>query len=146
MTKVLFVCIANFCRSPVAEKIFNKISKKSIIAESSGTEDFFSYEMDPRSQKYLLKHDISDIEHTPRKITPKMIFEFDKIYALDYKVFLSLKNNYKAQNVKMINTFDQSISLYDPYSLENLDEYNNCLDNIKKCVEIIAERSLSDDS
>ena len=146
MTKVLFVCIANLCRSPVAEKILNNISRNLIIAESAGTEDFFSFQMDHRSQKYLLKHGISNVEHVPRKITSKMIFDFDKIYALDYKVFLSLKKNYKANNVKIINTFDSSLSLYDPYAFDSLDEYNECLDNIKKCVEMIVENSLSDDN
>ena len=46
----------------------------------------------------------------------------------------------------MINTFDSSLSLYDPYALDSLDEYNECLDNIKKCVEMIVENSLSDDN
>ena len=144
MTKYLFVCISNYCRSPVAEKIFNNLNIDNTISKSAGINDFLAMNMDPRSQDYLKTNGIQDTYHQPRKVSYNLLSKSDKIFALDSFVFLFLKKNFKNQNIKIINTYDRSFALYDPFKLKNLDEYNDCLDNVKNCVEIIASRENPD--
>lgn len=48
----LFVCIANFCRSPVAEKIFKSIFLDDSIIKSAGLINYNKKYMHPASQKF----------------------------------------------------------------------------------------------
>ena len=92
MTKYLFVCISNYCRSPVAEKIFNNLNIDNTISKSAGINDFLAMNMDPRSQDYLNPIGIQDIDHQPRKVSYSLLSNSDKIFALDSFVFLFLKH------------------------------------------------------
>lgn len=87
--RVLFVCLGNICRSPMAEGIFREMVK------SSGLQDRFSYdscgtggwhvdsEPDRRAQACLRGHgiDISDLR--ARQLRESDFRDFDVILAMD---------------------------------------------------------------
>lgn len=86
--KVLFVCLGNICRSPLAEAIFNhKISQKGlhlkIEADSCGTSNYHIGDMpDERTQANALKNGIS-IYHRGRQLREHDLEHFDLILAMD---------------------------------------------------------------
>tara|TARA_A100001015_G_C14913328_1_gene681346 strand:+ start:867 stop:1298 length:432 start_codon:yes stop_codon:yes gene_type:complete len=135
--RMLFICYANFCRSPVAEKLFQFYSKENIHAASAGIINFRQYEMDPRSKNYLLNLGIDDVKHSTQIVDKKMMDFADKIYALDLKVLMDIQKKFPnhMHKVKVINFKDPSIKTNDPYRIKEINQYNKCLENIHKIIK-----------
>lgn len=135
--KIIFVCHANYCRSPVAEKIFNNINQnKSIYAESAGIAPFKYAGMDPRSIRYLDSIGIKDVDHFSKKIDKSYINKASKVYVFDYIIFLNICEAYKNQldKIEILHTGDKSV-IEDPYKLESFKHYELCMNKIKIAVE-----------
>ena len=88
MKKVLFVCLGNICRSPLAEAIFNeKVKQKGLsdqlISDSAGTANYhIGKNPDQRSIDVALKHNIP-IKHKGQQFTKEHIKQFDYLIAMD---------------------------------------------------------------
>ena len=84
---ILFVCLGNICRSPLAKAIMaDKIRKKNLQAEvdSAGFEPFHRGDpADRRSVEVAAKHGIDLNHHTARLFTVRDFDRFDRIYVMD---------------------------------------------------------------
>ena len=78
MTKVLFVCTGNICRSPSAEGVFRHLIKEAGLSEvvgidSAGTHNFHLGEgADPRALAAARKRGYEIAEHVARQLTPEV--------------------------------------------------------------------------
>jgi protein-tyrosine phosphatase len=84
---VLFVCLGNICRSPLAEAAFRREAERlglDVEIDSAGTGDWhIGYPPDPRAAAVALRNGI-DIAHLrARQVTPEDFRRFDHILALD---------------------------------------------------------------
>jgi protein-tyrosine phosphatase len=85
---VLFVCLGNICRSPLAEAIFkSKIEKKGlqkfVEADSCGTSNYhIGDQPDPRTLANAKRNGIV-IDHCGRQLQPDDLRDFDYILAMD---------------------------------------------------------------
>ena len=88
--KVLFVCYANLCRSPLAEVISQSLYADRVEARSAGVAPApgrpFEEAIDVAKRFY--KRDIS--KHRPRHVLDFPVGEFDYIIAMDSTVFMRL--------------------------------------------------------
>lgn len=98
--KILFVCLGNICRSPLARGIMHhKISSKGLNAEvdSAGFEDYHIGEpADPRSVEIAMKNGVSLDGHRARQFDVEDFDKFDRIYVMDeknYKDVIDLARN-----------------------------------------------------
>lgn len=85
--KILFVCLGNICRSPLAEAIFaDKVKKLGLDAEvdSCGFERFHAGDpVDPRSVAVAKAHGINLNGHVARLFTVRDFDHYDRIYVMD---------------------------------------------------------------
>lgn len=113
--KVLFVCLGNICRSPLAEAIFKHKIKKldashRILADSCGTGDYhIGDQPDPRTIKTATKNGV-EIWHQARQLATADLETFDFLFAMDQqnlKNILRLPDAYKyAHKIKLMREFD----------------------------------------
>ena len=84
---VLFVCLGNICRSPLAEAAFRREAERlglDVEIDSAGTGDWHvGYPPDPRAAAVAARNGI-DIAHLrARQVTPDDFRRFGHIVALD---------------------------------------------------------------
>lgn len=88
-TSILFVCLGNICRSPLAEGILRHRLAEAGLADrfhvdSAGTADWHTGRPpDPRSQKVAEAHGISLADQRARPVAPDDFERFDWIVAMD---------------------------------------------------------------
>ncbi len=88
MVRVLFVCLGNICRSPMAEAVFmHKVREAGlegeIGADSAGTGDWHLGSLPHPGTMRLLSDNAIEYEHRGRRITRADLDEFDYVLAMD---------------------------------------------------------------
>lgn len=125
--KVLFVCLGNICRSPLAEAIFKtKISKRGfdhlVEADSCGTANYHVGDKpDHRTITNAKKNGVT-IDHFGKQLSVKHLDEYDLILAMDQSNHLNILRLDKAEKnvnkIFLMRSFDQDRDLDevpDPY-------------------------------
>jgi protein-tyrosine-phosphatase len=89
--RILFVCFANMCRSPMAVAIVKKRLGEAVFAESAGIAAFGNAPSQEAVElvRALFGADIS--RHRPRNISEVDLSRFDFILAMDSPVFMRLQ-------------------------------------------------------
>jgi protein-tyrosine phosphatase len=86
--KILFVCLGNICRSPLAEGLFIKHLKDrglegKYTADSCGTSGYHTGSApDPRTRENALKNGL-ELKHLARQFRKDDFLDFDLILAMD---------------------------------------------------------------
>lgn len=86
--KILFVCLGNICRSPLAEAIFNhkiKVQKLDFLFESDscGTGNYhIGGPADARTISIAVKYHVG-INHVARQLLEEDLIDYDQIIAMD---------------------------------------------------------------
>lgn len=84
---LLFVCLGNICRSPLAEAAFRAAAGRAgltAVADSAGTGDWHvGHPPDPRSQAVAARHGIDISGYKARRVRRADFHDFDHILALD---------------------------------------------------------------
>uniref|UniRef100_A0A8C9HZP2 Low molecular weight phosphotyrosine protein phosphatase n=1 Tax=Piliocolobus tephrosceles TaxID=591936 RepID=A0A8C9HZP2_9PRIM len=114
---VLFVCLGNICRSPIAEAVFRKLVTDQNISEnwvidSGAVSDWnVGRSPDPRAVSCLRNHGIPTA-HKARQITKEDFATFDYILCMDESNLRDL--NRKSNQVKTCKAKIELLGSYDP--------------------------------
>ncbi len=92
---VLFVCLGNICRSPLAEAAFREAATKAGLdaeTDSAGTGDWhIGAAPDPRAQAEAKRHGVDISGYQARQVCADDFRRFTHIVALDHKNLANLR-------------------------------------------------------
>jgi protein-tyrosine phosphatase len=128
VTGILFICMGNICRSPLAEGIFQrKLSECGLqdqySVDSAGTGDWHAGDLaDPRMRATAIRHGI-DLKSRARQVKTIDFVRFDMLLAMDQNNYLHLldiaQGESQKERVHMMRAFDsdakQDLDVPDPY-------------------------------
>lgn len=148
---VLFVCLGNICRSPLAEGIFKvtcqAMQKNSQVrVEFAGTSGRHQGECaDLRARTFALKFGLDISNHRSRQISPADFTRFDLILCMDHRNLDAVKKRKPVESTARIElvyklVFNQDISIPDPYEGEESDFRRVYFMLLSACQELAGER------
>lgn len=134
MIKVLFVCLGNICRSPIAHGIMQNLIQQlhlenKFMIDSAGTSAYHVGGLsDKRSLDVLAQHGIK-LDHLVRQFRYNDMEVFDFILVMDHlnyeDVLNSARTDKQRSKVFLLRSFDPEVSddfnVPDPYYGNNSD-------------------------
>ena len=115
MKKIMFVCLGNICRSPLAHATFEKIVQRENAlgrygVDSSGTTAYHAgEEVDPRMRAVAVTYGI-EIDHRAQQLTRDHIEEFDLVVCMDSEnrknALVIAKKSEQKKKIVMLRDFD----------------------------------------
>ena len=136
---IIFVCLGNICRSPLAEGIAKKyIEEKAldINIQSAGTGDWHIEEAPcEHSIKVALNHGINIAEQKAKQVTQNDLKKFDLVVGLDRKNISSLKHLGR-KDVLLLGDFGfDGGDVPDPYFFDGFEGFDKVYEMIEICVK-----------
>ncbi len=145
MTKVLFVCLGNICRSPTAEGVFKHIVEKTgltnqIFIDSAGTGSWhIGNPPDRRAIDAAALRGIDISELKARQVTAVDAVEFDYLIVMDNQNLYDLRNLSDRAYHHKINLF---LSYADNYSESEVpDPYYGGSQGFSRVLDMIEDAS-----
>lgn len=134
MIKVLFVCLGNVCRSPMAEFVFKDMVKKqgmenSFYISSAGTSSYnekVREETDYRVIELLKSENIPYEKHISRQIRKEDYNKYDYIIAMEDRHIREIKNivgsDVKGKVKRLLDYTNNPKDIEDPWYSGDFDK------------------------
>jgi len=149
---VLFICYANTCRTPAAEKLAEHYAKKydlkGVVFDSAGWHIAFDHAQS-ETIDYITSKGIEMIDFKPKPITQALIEKQDLIIGMERYQLTKIRNKFKAlkeslkdklYTLKEFNGADKrDLNIPDPYKMEK-DRYFEILEIVEKNVEMLVKK------
>jgi len=159
MTKVLFVCMGNICRSPSAQGVFRKMVAEAggglqanVLIDSAGTHAFHVGEPpDARAQQAAQRRGYEIADLRARQVTQEDFREFDLILAMDWENLALLQQQcpkafkHKLHLLMRFAGEHDAATVPDPY-YGGPEGFNTVLDYVEDAcqglVEVVRKRAM----
>ena len=149
MKKVLFVCTANICRSPMAVGIFNALAGErnlqlQVWAESAGVAALAGEPQARLARQVVAEMGVDIGEHRARQVNESMIEAAHLTLTMTPHHQGALRQSFRvlADKIHTLSDYaagDANGNIADPYG-HDLLAYRASARNILRCVELATER------
>ena len=134
--RLLFVCIGNTCRSPLAAAVASALLGSRVQAESAGITETGCPAASEGIAVLQERFGIDLTAHRSRHIDEVALAQFDILIALDPIVYVPLREQCPEPPPEILLW-----PVHDPY-LEGLDAYHQCLAELQTVIEAHAPQWL----
>ena len=145
MKSILFVCLGNICRSPLAEGIANKIileKQLDIRVDSAGTGDWHIGESPcDNSIKVASLNGVDISKLKGRQVTAEDFETFDLIVALDDSNIENLKKIGARDILKLGHFGYKDEDVPDPYFFDGFEGFDKVYGMIETCVSQLLDKT-----
>lgn len=139
MQSILFVCLGNICRSPIAEGVARRLIEQrghNIVVDSAGTGNWHVGETPcEHSVAVARNHDIDISQLRARQVKKADFTTFDLIVALDQNNYRDLKALGCKNVVKLGDYGHGGADVPDPYFFDGFEGFENVYTMIESCVK-----------
>ncbi|KEQ51454.1 low molecular weight protein-tyrosine-phosphatase [Sphingobium chlorophenolicum] len=146
---VLFVCLGNICRSPLAEAALRAQAERAgveIVVDSAGTGDWHvGSPPDPRAQAVALRHGIDISGYRGRQVTAADFRRFTHVFPLDAENLRNLRRVRPADGTAELRLLMDLVpgregsGVTDPYFGDDAG-FDVTWDDVTRAAEAILER------
>ncbi|MCK9371989.1 MAG: low molecular weight phosphotyrosine protein phosphatase [Sulfuricurvum sp.] len=144
MNSILFVCLGNICRSPIAEGVARKLIEEgghTITVDSAGTGSWHVDEPPCEHSVTVARKNGVDISSLRARQVQKNDFRsFDLIVALDTSNYRDLKALGCQNLVKLGDYGHNGADVPDPYFFEGFEGFETVYAMIESCVKELINR------
>ena len=122
--EIEFVCIGNYCRSPVAEKILKKHLPNCTIY-SSGVSPMSSNNMHKFSRRFLEDNNFTELIHIPNQFNFQQNPKIKKILCFEPKIINLIweKSPHLKNSLFSFTKYFQNEKVYDPLNYEKQEYF-----------------------
>ena len=153
MTKVLFVCLGNICRSPMAEFLFkDMVNKKGLrdkfIIESAGT----SNEEEGNPVHYGTKNKLSEVGISvdgkyARQLKKDDYEKFDYIIAMEQRnirdIYRIVGEDKENKIYRLLDFSNRPRDIADPWYTHNFDlTYDDIMEGLESFIKFLEEKTV----
>ncbi len=147
MKKILFVCTANICRSPMAEAMFNVFAEDRGLgfrAQSAGVAALRDELMAPSASAALEELGVYAEGHSARQVNAEMLEEADLVLAMTPRHVAELRRVFgDSFEIHTLMSYVKGVSsdegVPDPYG-STMTAYRASARQLLECVDVLLDR------
>ncbi len=148
MTKILFICLGNICRSPMAEYVFKdmiekrKIQNQFIIDSAATSNEEIGNGMHYGTRRKLDEVGIKYNKHIAKKMTAEDYKNYDYLIGMEESnirnILRIVKNDNENKIFRLLDFSNNPRDIADPWYTGNFDKtYDDILEGCKGLLEHI---------
>lgn len=147
MTKIMFVCHGNICRSPMAEFIFRYIAKQRgveacfEVASAAVSDEESGNDINPPAKEVLRRNGIPFQRHYAREVDMNDYNEYDLFVVMDDSNYRNLKWSFNGDPKNKIIKLFEDRQVADPWWT---GDYDTAYRDIYEGAELLLERLIND--
>ena len=129
MIKILFVCLGNICRSPMAEFVMKDLAEREglqiSIASAATSSEELGNPVHPGTRRKLAEHGIRCDGKTARQLTRRDYEEYDWLIGMDESNMRNMRRLFggdpRGKLVKLLQFCGENADVADPWYTGNFD-------------------------
>lgn len=137
--RLLFVCTANICRSPMAEALANLSAEERgwwVQALSCGIEAIEGMPAAPNAVKVIREVGGDLNEHASQGVTTELVLWADRILCMELRHASWVREHFPEgdEKIQLLGTFGGLMNVPDPYG-SWIFKFRSSRDQIRRCVD-----------